>query len=60
MDFEGLAADDRALDFRCAFADGAELDIALELLEWVVFDETVPAVELVDCRRVNITMQADV
>src|SRR6185312_16714142 len=29
-----------------AFADGAELHIAVELLRWVVFDEAVAAVEL--------------
>ena len=44
--FQQLARDDQALNFAGAFADGAELDVAIELLDRIIFDEAVAAVDL--------------
>src|SRR5688572_30088846 len=41
-----LTRDDQALDFAGALADGAQLDVTEEFLGRVVFDESVPAVNL--------------
>ena len=41
-----LPRDHQALDLAGAFADGAELDVAVELLDRVVLDEAVAAVDL--------------
>src|SRR5687767_4047701 len=41
-----LSRDDQALDFAGALADGAQLDVTEEFLGRVVFDESVPAVNL--------------
>src|SRR6476469_6612809 len=41
-----LARDHHALDFAGALANGAQLDIAIELLDRIVFDEPVAAVDL--------------
>src|SRR5579883_1201166 len=41
-----FAGDDQALDFAGAFADGAELDVAVELFGGVILEEAVAAVNL--------------
>src|SRR5947209_5657959 len=41
-----LAGDDHALDLAGAFADGAELYVAIELLRGIVLDEPIAAVDL--------------
>ena len=41
-----LARDNQALDLAGTFADGAEFNVAVELLDRVVFDETVTTVKL--------------
>src|ERR1700735_5466061 len=41
-----LASDHQALNFAGAFADGAELDVAIKLLGRIIFDEAVAAVNL--------------
>src|ERR1700756_3192578 len=43
---QNLAGDDDALDLARALADGAELDVAVELFDWIILDETIAAVEL--------------
>src|SRR5580698_1453823 len=43
---ENLAGDDHALDLAGAFADGAELHVAIKLFGRIVFDEAVAAVDL--------------
>src|SRR6185437_8961905 len=43
---QNFPRDDHALDFAGALADGAELDVAVELLRWVILDEPIPTVEL--------------
>src|SRR5690349_24498072 len=44
--FQQLTGDHQPLDFAGAFAYGAELDVAVELLHRIVFDEAVAAVDL--------------
>ena len=44
--FEQLPRDHQPLDLAGAFADGAELDVAVELLHRIVLDEAVAAVNL--------------
>src|SRR5271157_1239427 len=44
--FQDLPRDDQPLDFAGAFADGAQLHMAIELLGGIVFDESVAAVNL--------------
>src|SRR5580658_10607510 len=44
--FEDFAGDDHALYLAGAFPDGAQLDVAIELLHWIIFDEAVTAEEL--------------
>src|ERR1700729_2517606 len=46
MDLEDLAGNDHALDLAGAFADGTELDVAIELLSRIILDETIAAEEL--------------
>ena len=41
-----MARNDQALNFAGAFADGAELDVAIKLFGGIVFDEAVAAVDL--------------
>src|SRR3954469_19857244 len=41
-----LPCDDQTLNLAGAFADGAQLHVAVELLGWVVFDEPVATVDL--------------
>src|SRR6266702_4234505 len=41
-----LAGNDKFLDFAGAFADGAELHVAIKLFGWVILDESVAAVNL--------------
>ena len=46
VDLENFAGDDHALNLAGAFADGAELDVPVELLHRVVLDEAIAAVDL--------------
>src|ERR1019366_8451227 len=43
---QDLARDDQALNFAGAFADGAELDVAVKLLGRIVLDKSVAAMNL--------------
>src|ERR1700733_8831021 len=43
---QDLAGNDKPLNLAGTFADGAKLDVAVELLHWVVLDKAVPPVEL--------------
>src|ERR1017187_7123066 len=43
---QDLAGDDQPLNFAGAFADGAELDVAVKLLSGIILDKSVAAVNL--------------
>ena len=46
MHLQDFAGDDHALNLACAFADGAELHVAIELFCRIVFDEAVAAEQM--------------